>query len=606
MLSNLQRQFYSTAGEAGLVDLVGRAQIWLEPLGEAWRARNDENGISRLAGVLIDAITAVDRVDLRPFEVRLRPTTIGPVPVGVICKMTRALVEHLAQGDNSAERTALEALAAAGPSCGSLEFELAFRAALAEFLIEGGDYDLALAAIDQNLALGLNEYSQHLLYRALSKQKQLGVIADSPRIGLDDLSDRFCEQPFVAIATRPPDGDSHGKPTLFACWCPGMLPYPLSRRPEGDSGAEDIWNGPEIQELRRSILDGDYTYCSRMLCARTLNATLEKKDDITDPVLRDIIDNHRTHIETAPRYIMLAHDKSCNIACPSCRIDIITARNEARIVMDEVVDQHILPLLQGANTYMCVSGDGDPFASKHYRRLLQNLDPVRNKGLKLHLQTNGLLFTRTEWKSLSHIHPLIWGVNVSIDAADAETYEDVRRPGKWETLSANMEFLADLRRSGEISFLCICFVVQAKNFEQMPAFVQLGQRWSVDRVLFSRLFPTLSGSSNPADFNANAITDDRHPKHARFLEVLNHPIMGSKEVDLTTIASYRDSPSCGDDAPCSLVAIDEHDLGALVQPPSMSVAVDEAEVVTLAEAPSRKRTFWRSLLRRREKRIGLR
>ncbi len=252
---------------------------------------------------------------------------------------------------------------------------------------------------------------------------------------------------------------------------------------------------------------------------------------------------------------------------------------------------------------MFVSGDGDPFASKHIAGCCKNSNSVQYKGLKLHLQTNGLLLTPREWESLSRIHPLIWGVSVSIDAADAETYEDVRRPGKWKTLSANMEFLADLRRAGKITSLCIDFVVQGKNFEQMPAFVRLRRHWSVDRVHFTRLFPTASG--DPAEFKANAITDVRHPKHARFLEVLNDPIIGSKEVDLNNIALYRDSPSCRDDAPCNVAATEEACLTALVQPPYASVAVNKGQVAVLAEAPAKTGPF-SGLFRRRGKKVGLR
>lgn len=548
MLLAFKHHLYSNAGESGLIDLLGRARTWLGPLTVAWRSRNDgKNGFSRLFDVLVDAIEALDSFDLRPREIRLRPVTAGEIPVGVICKLVRALVEYFAASDEFAEREALESLAAAGSSYIRAEFELGLRAALAEFLIEKGEYALATATIDENLLVrSLCPYSQHLLYRALLKQKEVGMITGSPRIGLDDLSDRFCERPFNSIATSPPStsppiGKGGSKPVVYACRCPSMLPYPIagfpSRRDE-DENIENIWNGPEIQEIRRSIIEGDFTYCSRTTCHYLTNGSLPKKDDITDPVLRDIIDNKQTYISSPPRFIVLSHDAACNLACPSCRNEIITTRNDEREEMENFVDRLILPFMQDADVDLCIAGNGDPLGSKHYRNLLHNLDPVRHKGVKLLLQSNGLLLTPKEWESLSHIHHLVSAVGISIDAAEPATYEDLRRPGKWITITENMDFLGNLRRAGKIPYLYICFVVQKKNFEQMPAFVELGQAWAVDKVMFTKLTNFESFHSN--EFQSNAVLETSHPDHPTFLQVLKHPILRSKVVDLFNIASYLD------------------------------------------------------------------
>lgn len=589
MLSALRRHLYSSAGEPGIIDLLGRAQTWFGLLTEAWRSRNEVEGFFRLFNVLADAITALDSFDLRTQQIRLRPFTDGEIPVAVICKLARAWIEYLAAGDELAEQNAFESLAVAGRSgVRPREFERGFRAALTEFLIEKGDYELAVATIDKNLMVrSLCPYSQHLLYHALRKQREAGVIGGSSRIGLDDLSDRFCEQPFETISTSPPlmsapVGGGGSKPVPYACSCAGMLPYPLARPGSGgNEQIEDIWNGPEAQEIRRSILEGDFTYCNRMLCDRLLNGGLPKRQDITNNVQRDIIDNKRTRIEAPPRSILLAHDVSCNLACPSCRPKILTAKSGARAEMDEFVDRIILPLLQDADVDLHVAGDGDPISSKHYRKLLSRLDPIRHSRVRLVIHSNGLLITPGEWESLSHIHHLIKGVSISIDAAEPTTYEDLRRPGKWATLTKNMEFLANLRGAGKISFLNINFVVQKKNYEQMPRFVELGEEWSVDRVLFSRLFHTLHGEPSDSDeFQANAVVDSRHPDHSHFLEVLKHPLLRSETVDLFNITSYLGSLSGGSATP------------------SMTIAVDEPTVSNLVQAPSRKLTSWISLFRR--------
>ena len=50
-------------------------------------------------------------------------------------------------------------------------------------------------------------------------------------------------------------------------------------------------------------------------------------------------------------------------------------------------------------------------------------------------------------------------------------YRWTRRGGDWDQLLDNMEFLAELRRSGEIGRLSLYFVVQHANFREMPAMV---------------------------------------------------------------------------------------------------------------------------------------
>ena len=144
------------------------------------------------------------------------------------------------------------------------------------------------------MAHSASPYSQYLLYRALQKQKQAGLIATSSRVCLDDLSTRFCEQPFTTLLTL---SGRNSKPDTYACNCAAMLPYALEAPLDEADESGDLWNGPEAQEIRRSILDGDFTYCAPLVCPYLVNGTLPKRDEITDPVMRDIIENKRTHID---------------------------------------------------------------------------------------------------------------------------------------------------------------------------------------------------------------------------------------------------------------------------------------------------------------------
>jgi MoaA/NifB/PqqE/SkfB family radical SAM enzyme len=285
-------------------------------------------------------------------------------------------------------------------------------------------------------------------------------------------------------------------------------------------------------------LDGDFTYCSRKLCPALTERLLPKRSEITEPRLRDIIDNHRTVIDAPPQKLTLGHDPSCNLACPSCRNEVQVIKNEERERLDKITDQIVLPLMDGVPVSLILSTDGDPIGSKHFRRLIHSLDAVRHSKVRLMLITNGLLMTQREWESLGHVQELIAFIGVSIDAAEAETYEDLRRPGKWATIVANMDFLAELRRQGRLPHLGLQFVVQKKNFEQMPGFVALGRKWGADTIRFIRL--TNIGSFSGPDFEENDVCDPRHPLHHRLIGILRDPCFRDPRVSMFTMTPLWD------------------------------------------------------------------
>ena len=107
--------------------------------------------------------------------------------------------------------------------------------------------------------------------------------------------------------------------------------------------------------------------------------------------------------------------------------------------------------------------------------------------MQVNLQTNGVLLTEKTWKRLRKIHGKIGAVLVSLDAATADTYAVTRRGGDWDRLRQDMEFLARLRRNGEIEMLALYLIVQHANFREMPGMVVLGKRFGADHVNFSKV-----------------------------------------------------------------------------------------------------------------------
>lgn len=529
---NIERHLISTEGAEGMARFLERVRAHISPLVAAWDARD----FAALGAAAMECAKTCDSEDLRAIDFKLR--SAGQRDTLVWSKLFEALIEALAGGD---ERVIFEAVEAAAATEGAPDFIGFFgspmRLLLIRLQLRRGLAAEAVATANKSLAvLSSCPHTQRYLYLALMQQRQAGERVEPRSVALQDISDRFCDQPFKTLATMGSTRFEKGTvPQLYACQCPAMLPYSVSDGTETQP-IEDIWNGDAIQEMRRSILDGDFTYCSRFYCADILGGRLPKKNEVTNPKMRSVIENHRVVLDDGPRLLSLSHDPSCNLACPSCRKEIISIKNEQRDVLDRFSDRILLPLMEGARTTLVISGDGDPFSSKHYRRLIRNLDPVRHSKARVQFITNGLLLTEREWSELSNLHGMIGAVCVSVDAAEAEVYEDLRRPGKWSVITQNLEFLSQLRRADRVPYVSLNFVVQQKNYRQIPAFIEMTRAFGFDRALFLKLINI--GSFTADEFVENDVCDPRHPEHQEFLATLHHPAVRWPEVHLFTLQPY--------------------------------------------------------------------
>ena len=393
----------------------------------------------------------------------------------------------------------------------------------AEVLLAQQRIDEAIEVIQRALRIqAVCPTSQQLLGRANAARREAGAGADEKDGSNYDLTDKFCHMPFTHLATGY-KGDA------FVCCCPAWVPYPVGNVLTAAS-ADEVWNSDVAVEVRRSILDGDYSYCSRTLCSYIAAQKLPRTADITDPALRRIIDQRQVVLDDVPAMVQLNHDPTCNLACPSCRTEILTANAEEQDVYARATGRVILPLLKKVQGQSYISGGGEAFASKHFRSILGALNRAEYPGLYLYLITNGLAITPQRWDEFPDLPEMIDILSVSIDAAKAETYENLRRPGKWPILMKNLEFMADMRRSGAIRRFQINFVVQEQNYREILDFVVLGKRLGVDEIWFQRL--TNYGAYTEGIFAQADVTSPLHPHHAALLEILRNPILDQPGINV--------------------------------------------------------------------------
>jgi len=434
-------------------------------------------------------------------------------------------------------------------------------------LLERGRHDEAAAcarrALDIMTACPL---SQKLLMDALRARRSAGgTLTAAEENGLSDLRGRFCPRPFEVIVSGQGLGwnektglTEQVMGSTYACDCAAWVPFVTGNMLEGES-PDAVWNSAGMQEVRRSVLDGDYSYCSRSMCPAIVNGNLPRNEEVTAPRLRRIIDRRETILSDGPRLVALGHDSSCNLACPTCRNDLMMANREESERLDRGRDRVILPMLRNRQIGVHMTSWGDPFASRHYRSILEALRGPDYDGVGIFLLTNGLGLTRHTWETMPQLAEKIVELRVSVDAATKATYENVRRPGKWDVIRENLTAMGELSRAGTFirnrfasgreavssdlfidlatpySFV-IAFVVQSANFREMPEFVRLAEEIGAD-VVFQKYYSF--GHEPAAVFTSKDVTAPTHPEHNEFQTILRDPAMQNPRVTKTFMAQLE-------------------------------------------------------------------
>jgi pyruvate-formate lyase-activating enzyme len=339
------------------------------------------------------------------------------------------------------------------------------------------------------------------------------------------LRTHFCAYPFTNLETTHTG-------LAFVC-CPVWLPTPIGRL---DMDASALWTSESAERIRASIIDGSFRYCDHLNCSRITNRSLPSRDS---DEARAILETYAEKgcANSLPKYVTLSHDKSCNLSCPSCRARPYVADKAKQAQLDHLTETTIVPLLRQAERVK-ITGSGDPFGSSHFRNLIKRLGAPEFAHLGIDLHTNGQLWDERAWTEL-RLPGRVHYAQISIDAAQAETYQFVRRGGSFGRLLKNLAFIKQLRDSGEIQQLEFSMVVQARNFREMPEFVRFGRAFSADLVSFQMIRKRDIFSSD--EFEAAFIGNPDHPDYREFLEVLRSPDLMAPGVQLGNVMAYVDA-----------------------------------------------------------------
>lgn len=279
------------------------------------------------------------------------------------------------------------------------------------------------------------------------------------------------------------------KGDCFVCGCEAWLPISVGNI-EDFERLDHIWSSFTAQTLQQDINDGKFTHCAVDRCGI---------------VNGDKIDTQ--HV------ISINIDESCNLACPSCRSQPILINSGAEYNSKLQQVYHLMNLLQQFKEpcHIVMSGNGDPLASAIMRPLIREFRPATNQTIRLF--TNGLLMEKQLDDSpiLDHITQYF----ISIDAGSAAVYHDVRRPGNWNVLMRNLEWLKQTKQRTGAEVL-LKFVLQQANHKDIQNFcrlcVDLGFNGVVNRLEDWGTWPTFN--------QQDVVGNTAHPEHGAAIENL--------------------------------------------------------------------------------------
>lgn len=269
-------------------------------------------------------------------------------------------------------------------------------------------------------------------------------------------SDYICTVPFTYTEVHDED--------QWLC-CPSWLPVNI----EQGLGIKGNFRSEKAQKVRESIIDGSYKHCDEVQCPYLAGLKSNKIDPRFIPKNKESIENVNK-IE-GPYTVNFSFDRSCNYACPTCRLDFIMYKGEDRDKVEKKlkeVNEELAPFVKR----LYLSGAADPFFSNSFRKFMINFPSDKYKKLtSIHLHTNGSLWTKELWAKMKGIHKFATSCEISIDAATKHTYEnETRIGGKWENILERLEFITQIP---SIRWYCFSFVTQDTNFREMKAYYDL-------------------------------------------------------------------------------------------------------------------------------------
>ncbi len=179
----------------------------------------------------------------------------------------------------------------------------------------------------------------------------------------------------------------------------------------------------------------------------------------------------------SPRSVQIECTTRCNLKCTMCEISYWTEKPAD--LQFENIQQMVahLPRLKRVD----LTGIGEALMNPKFMEIVQFL---KGQGIYVTLNDNFTLMTELTARRLVELE--VDQIFVSLDGATQETYEQIRRGAKFETVIANVQRLLAIKEqlSKKLPEVKINCVVTLSNYPELPDLIELAHTLGIGMVQF--------------------------------------------------------------------------------------------------------------------------
>ena len=340
----------------------------------------------------------------------------------------------------------------------------------------------------------------------------------------------YCKEPFYNIEI-----DKRGD--VYLC-CQTWHPVTIGNILENT--LEEVWLSDKAKSVRSTIIDQSYKHCRLDICPAWISKTIPS-DELINEEYPGWWEGTVSRVQfRLPNLIKFSFDASCNLQCPSCRVNRIQFNESdkeyatASAILNRIKDAY-LSAPNKSSFHFTITGSGDAIGSHLFRNFLLELDGSKFPNMKINILTNGVMLTEKVIRQLHRIHKNIKLITISVDAATEDTYNKVRKGGDFNQLKKNIDYINKCKELQHANLL-YTYVVQNSNFREMKQFAEWITSYPRAKVRFTRILDWGHGGY----FSNENIWDNRHQNHEEFFKVLNEPWTKHERLLWTNISPDKD------------------------------------------------------------------
>lgn len=263
---------------------------------------------------------------------------------------------------------------------------------------------------------------------------------------------------------------------------------------------DEIWNGAAAQELRRSILEGDYKYCKIKECI---------------PCYSDNIKYEK--ITNYPAEISLCYDYSCTAKCVFCSDTVKMMSENECCRWDDIIDTKLIPLFSNARIVR-LSAAGEVFVSNHSKNLIKKIAKYY-PNIKFSIISNGIYASEENIKKLG-IEDQLMTIKFSIPSLKNSTYKKMVRNGNLKLVKKNLQYFSSLKKQRKLWEFRLNFIISSENYKEILDYSKYAQELDaqVDFLLLDKKDESTTFLKNYEKYN---IANPNHPEYNNFIDIIN-------------------------------------------------------------------------------------